>query len=381
MNYIKDISKIRKLNNTCADCNSVNPSWASVNIGILICLRCCVFHRGLGVHISRVKSTTLDNWNSKHITTLKQNGNIKINKIYEAKLKKNLKPNSKTSEIELNEFIINKYDKKFYYSKSVERKLFQEKEKIYRQTKRKHFSDKNKNKTITKTNIPNTSNTPNDNKNKIEDLIDFDSLVISNKTKSQDNENFWTTFDDSKDILNDSKDILNDLKNIFYDKNPEEENKQSNEYDNSKQNTYELNYNNQGEIQPNLYRQNPYTVQQYQNINPYTVQQYQNINPQYTYPSTLNTNNQNINPQYTYPSTLNTNNQNMNSQYTYPSTLNTNNQNMNSQYTYPSTLNTNNQNTHSNISNLSRQNQNISSQFVYPSTTSNQNNKFDNENL
>jgi hypothetical protein len=30
------------------------PSWASINLGIFICMRCAGIHRGLGVHISKV---------------------------------------------------------------------------------------------------------------------------------------------------------------------------------------------------------------------------------------------------------------------------------------------------------------------------------------
>lgn len=39
-----------------------DPEWASVNLGALICEECAGVHRGLGVHISRVKSLTLDKW-------------------------------------------------------------------------------------------------------------------------------------------------------------------------------------------------------------------------------------------------------------------------------------------------------------------------------
>jgi len=42
-------------NDSCAECRSPDPDWASLNLGILICIECSGAHRNLGVHISKVQ--------------------------------------------------------------------------------------------------------------------------------------------------------------------------------------------------------------------------------------------------------------------------------------------------------------------------------------
>ncbi|KAL5491236.1 hypothetical protein EMCRGX_G016484 [Ephydatia muelleri] len=49
-------------NDKCADCSSSRPNWASINLGIMVCIKCSGTHRSLGVHISKVRSVTLDDW-------------------------------------------------------------------------------------------------------------------------------------------------------------------------------------------------------------------------------------------------------------------------------------------------------------------------------
>ena len=40
----------------------LDPKWASVNRGVLICDECCSIHRSLGRHISQVKSLKKGSW-------------------------------------------------------------------------------------------------------------------------------------------------------------------------------------------------------------------------------------------------------------------------------------------------------------------------------
>jgi Arf-GAP/coiled-coil/ANK repeat/PH domain-containing protein len=41
-------------NDFCADCGAAEPDWASLNLGILLCIECSGVHRNLGVQISKV---------------------------------------------------------------------------------------------------------------------------------------------------------------------------------------------------------------------------------------------------------------------------------------------------------------------------------------
>lgn len=43
----------------CFQCGEPHPKWAELNLGVSICLVCAGFHRGLGVHISLVRSSLL----------------------------------------------------------------------------------------------------------------------------------------------------------------------------------------------------------------------------------------------------------------------------------------------------------------------------------
>lgn len=49
-------------NGFCVDCDAPTPEWASLNLGILMCIECSGIHRNLGSHISKVRSLGLDEW-------------------------------------------------------------------------------------------------------------------------------------------------------------------------------------------------------------------------------------------------------------------------------------------------------------------------------
>ena len=69
------VSEICRSNPVCADCGNRDPNWASINLGVLMCIQCSGIHRSLGVHVSKIRSLTLDNWSLPMLNVLKLLGN------------------------------------------------------------------------------------------------------------------------------------------------------------------------------------------------------------------------------------------------------------------------------------------------------------------
>lgn len=117
MDYQGRLSKIltKPGNLTCADCDSKNPRWASISLGVFVCIRCCGVHRGLGTHISKMKSTTLDKWTGEMLIIFERIDNIIANKYWEARLPSTYsKPVEGSSSSVVEGFIREKYDRKLW---------------------------------------------------------------------------------------------------------------------------------------------------------------------------------------------------------------------------------------------------------------------------
>jgi len=62
-------------NKSCVDCGNPNPQWASLSFAVFICLQCAGIHRGFGVHISFVRSVSMDTWQEDQVRRMEIGGN------------------------------------------------------------------------------------------------------------------------------------------------------------------------------------------------------------------------------------------------------------------------------------------------------------------
>lgn len=79
------LSLLRSLpgNLMCVDCGALNPLWASISYGCLLCIQCCGRHRSYGVNVSRVRSITIDNWLHSDVVAMLEGGNHQLSQFFD----------------------------------------------------------------------------------------------------------------------------------------------------------------------------------------------------------------------------------------------------------------------------------------------------------
>eukprot|EP00039_Didymoeca_costata_P002035 m.57148 g.57148 ORF g.57148 m.57148 type:complete len:256 (-) comp11083_c1_seq1:157-924(-) len=107
-------------NNECADCTAKRPGWASLPHGVFICINCSQIHRGIGRHISQVKSFSSGTytWYPDEIAAMREMGNTRANELY---LSPQMNPPNKPSEDApqhiRERYIRDKYEKQLWVAK------------------------------------------------------------------------------------------------------------------------------------------------------------------------------------------------------------------------------------------------------------------------
>ncbi|XP_069383575.1 arf-GAP with GTPase, ANK repeat and PH domain-containing protein 2 isoform X6 [Paralichthys olivaceus] len=103
-----------KGNGLCVDCEAPNPTWASLNLGALICIECSGIHRNLGTHLSRVRSLDLDDWPGELTQVLAAIGNHMANSIWESCTQGRTKPTPSATREERESWIRAKYEQRAF---------------------------------------------------------------------------------------------------------------------------------------------------------------------------------------------------------------------------------------------------------------------------
>ncbi|CAH0491834.1 unnamed protein product [Peronospora farinosa] len=111
----KKLNELMKLegNKLCADCGCRGPRWASINLGVFICIACSGIHRSLGVHLTFVRSVNLDSWTLEQVQQMQRWGNTRAKGYYEANIPSDYPiPKEHSSVRDKEMWIRDKYERK-----------------------------------------------------------------------------------------------------------------------------------------------------------------------------------------------------------------------------------------------------------------------------
>lgn len=84
--------------------------------GLFMCMNCAGHHRSLGTHISRVRSTTMDNWDAASVALMGSVGNVRANQFWENRLPPHQRINPTVPEGVRGDFIRAKYAQRAWYA-------------------------------------------------------------------------------------------------------------------------------------------------------------------------------------------------------------------------------------------------------------------------
>mmetsp|Transcript_6093 Transcript_6093/g.23080 ORF Transcript_6093/g.23080 Transcript_6093/m.23080 type:complete len:568 (-) Transcript_6093:56-1759(-) len=103
------IKSLQSSTTLCADCHTPSPSWASTNLAVFLCLNCAGVHRKMGVHISKVRSVTLDEWDDKVVNAFLEKWYAREGLPAQSRMTREAMNNVRSRE----QFIRNKWDEDY----------------------------------------------------------------------------------------------------------------------------------------------------------------------------------------------------------------------------------------------------------------------------
>jgi len=116
--YNNKMKKLARKHGVCDECSTDIyhlGAWTSMKLGLFLCQECAGIHRGLGTHISFVKSVNLDVWSKDHYRIFLAAKKRDLNRSLEVAMPQGEKPGSESSHRAKKKFIKNKHVRRLYF--------------------------------------------------------------------------------------------------------------------------------------------------------------------------------------------------------------------------------------------------------------------------